>query len=151
VAKKKLFTLSENKRTRRPKINKVRAAVIQDETDKPPFFVRGQQAGSKEEYWCSLALDKIQQITGWGWDYQVPVYGGRQIRGGNVVDFLIYTPGMWTILDPQGDYWHTGRNEDRFQMREVARKKGWRLIEWLTSTTPTKEDVYKLLKKELHV
>ena len=61
MAKKKLFTLSENKRTRRPKIDKVRAAVIQDETDKPPFFVRGQQAGSKEEYWCSLALDKIQQ------------------------------------------------------------------------------------------
>ena len=49
----------------------------------------------------ALALDKIQQITGWGWDYQVPVYGGRQIRGGNVVDFLIYTPGMWTIPDPR--------------------------------------------------
>ena len=81
----------------------------------------------------------------------MPVYGGRQIRGGNVVDFLIYTPGQWTILDPQGDYWHTGRNEDRFEMREVARKKGWRLIEWLTSTTPTRDDVYKLLKGELHI
>ena len=151
MAKKKTFTLTENKRTRRPNISKPKAQVIEDDSDKPPFFIRGQQAGSKEEYWCSLALDKIQEITGWGWDYQVPVYGGRQIRGGNVVDFIIYTPGSWTILDPQGDYWHTGKNEDRDEMREVARKKGWRLIEWLTSTTPTKEEVFKLLKRELHI
>lgn len=151
MAKKKLFTLTENKRSRRPKITKDKAPKLKDAADQPPFFIRGQQADSKEEYWCSLALDKIQQTTGWGWDYQVPVYGGRQIRGGNVVDFLIYTPGSWTALDPKGRYWHTGVNEDQNQMREVCRKKGWRLIEWFTDETRTKEEVYKFLKRQLYL
>lgn len=151
MAKKQAFKLSENKRTRRPKIDKAKAPVLTDPADQPPFFIRGQTAGSKEEYWCSLALDKIQEMTGWGWNYQVPVYGGRQIRGGNVVDFIIYTPGPWTILDPKGRYWHTGINEDQNEMREVARKKGWRLIEWFTDETPTKEEVFKLIKRELYL
>lgn len=151
MAKKKLFTLSENKRTPRPKIEQARVPVLEDEEDQPPYFIRGQKAGSKDEYWTSLALEKIQEQTGWGWDYQVPVYGGRQIRGGNVVDFLIYTPGPWTALDPQGRYWHTGVNEDRDEMEEVCRKKGWRLIAWFTDQTPTKDEVYRFLKRELYL
>jgi hypothetical protein len=79
------------------------------------------------------------------------VYGGREIRGGNVIDFLIYTPGMYTMLDPKGRYWHTGRHEDQAEMQNVARKKGYRLIEWFTDQTPTKEAVYSFLKRELHV
>ncbi len=150
---KKLFTLSENKRPpRRPKQD--RSARIQDlpsYEDKPPFYIRGIKAGSKEEYWCSLALDIIQTQTGWGWDYQVPVNGGRSLRGGNVVDFLIYTPGRWTALDPKGRYWHTGIHEDMNQMQNVARKKNWILIAWFTDETPTKEVVYQFLRRELHV
>lgn len=146
--KKKLFRLSEN---RRPRVNSpsARVPVLKDETDKPPFYVRGMQADSKEEYWCALALEKIQEKTGWTWEYQVPVNGGRELRGGNVVDFLIHTPGRETILDPKGRYWHTGIHEDQSQMQNVARKKGWRLIEWFTDETPTKDSVYIFLLREL--
>lgn len=149
MAKPKKFKLSEN---RRPRVNmpSARVPVLQDPADQPPFFIRGQKADSKDEYWVSLALEKISEATGWGWDYQVPVYGGR-MRGGNVVDFLIYTPGAWTILDPMGRYWHTGKNEDRRQMQNVARRKKWRLVAWFTDETPTKEAVYSFIKNKLHV
>lgn len=148
MAKKK-FKLSEH---RRPRINtpSARVPVLQDASDKPPFFIRGQQADSRDEYWVSLALEKIETLTGWNWEYQVPVYGGR-IRGGNVVDFLIYTPGMWTMLDPMGRYWHTGIHEDQSQMQNVARRKHWNLIAWFTDETPTKEAVYAFLKNKLSV
>lgn len=128
-----------------------RAQVLKDERDEPPFFIRGQQAGSKDEYWVSLALERIEEETGWGWSYQVPVYGGRTRAGGNVVDFLIYTPGRWTILDPMGRYWHTGAREDQSQMQNVARRKNWKLIAWFTDETPTRERVYSFLRDELGV
>lgn len=146
---KKIFKLSEHRRPRAPKPS-ARVPKLKDPADMPPFFIRGQQAGSKDEYWVSLALEKISKATGWGWDYQVPVYGGR-MRGGNVIDFLIYTPGMWTMLDPMGRYWHTGAREDRQQMENVARRRKWRLLAWFTDETPTKEAVYSYLKNKLNV
>jgi len=84
-------------------------------------------------------------------EYQVSVYGGRSLAGGNVIDFLVHTPGMWTMLDPMGRHWHTGRHEDRNQMKNVARRKKWRLVAWFTEETPTREMVYTYLRKELHV
>lgn len=149
MAKKQKFKLNEKRRAR-PKTPSARVPVLQDASDQPPFFIRGRKAGSKDEYWVSLALDRISKYTGWGWDYQVPVYGGR-MRGGNVIDFLIYTPGMWTILDPMGRYWHTGAREDRMQMAGVARRKKWQLIAWFTDETPTRDAVYSFLKGKLHI
>lgn len=147
----KLFKFSRKATTRQPKAGSARAPKLKDAADQPPFYIRGIKAGSKEEYWCSLALEKIQKQHGYGWDYQVPVRGGRRRRGGNVVDFLIYTPGRWTALDPKGRYWHTGHHEDQQEMRDVCREKNWILIEWFTDETPTKESVYSLLRREMNL
>lgn len=133
------------------KTRSVRAEKLKNVEDKPPFYIRGIRAGSKEEWWCSLALEKIEEQTGWSWEYQVSVFGGRTRAGGNVVDFLIDTPGMKTILDPMGRYWHTGAREDQSQMANVARRKKWRLIAWFTDETPTRESVYVFLRDKLNV
>lgn len=39
--------------------------------------------------------------------YQADLYGGRQVRGGFVPDFLIDSGGIWTVVLVQGDYWHS--------------------------------------------
>lgn len=135
-----------------PEDNRViRAEKLKNQEDVPPFFIRGIKAGSKDEYWVYLALLKIEEKTGWTWEYQKGVFGGRERQGGNVIDFLIHTPGMWTILDPMGRPWHTGSREDRYQMERVARRKNWNLIAWFTDQTPTRESVYSFLRNELHV
>jgi hypothetical protein len=139
-------TLSRGERGR-----SIRAGEIKNLEDLPPFIIRGQVAGSKDEWWVSLALERIEAETGWGWSYQVPVYGGRNIAHGNVIDFLVYTPGQWTILDPMGAYWHTGKHEDRDEMQNVARHKKWKLIAWFTSKTPTREKVYAFLRDQMNV
>lgn len=146
------FKLSENRRrSRKPTQPSPRVPVIEDEQERGPFFIRGVRAGSKEEYWVSLALIQIEEQTGWGWDYQVPVYGGRRTAGGNVVDFLVDTPGRRTMLEPMGRYWHTGIHEDRSQMENVARRKNWNLIAWFTDETPTKDAVLSFLRNKLNV
>lgn len=129
----------------------VRAVKLKDMSDQPPFFVKGQPAGSKDEYWMSIALNKIEEQTGWGWAYQVPVYGGRRRRGGQVIDFLLYTPGRWTMIDVKGRYWHTGHHDDARDIQDVARKKNWNLIGWFTDETPNRDSVYQRLRQELHL
>jgi len=151
MAKKKEFRFSKGTRRLKTKARSPRVPKLKDTTDQPPYFIRGIQADSKDEWWVSLALEVIEKITGWGWEYQKAVYGGKTRRGGNVVDFLVYTPGRWTILDPMGRYWHTGAREDQSQMQNVARKKRWRLIAWFTDETPTRESVLSFLKRELYV
>lgn len=138
-------------RSAKVKLPKPRATVIKDPAEEPPYFVRGEQAASKDEYWMGLAMEKIEKLTGWGWDYQVPVYGGRTRRGGQVVDFLLYTPGRWTVIDVKGRYWHTGHHEDSRDIEDVCRKRNWNLIGWFTDETPSKELVYQRLRQELHL
>lgn len=150
--KKKLFSFASGKSpgTAKPKTPSTRAPKMKDPKEIGPFFIRGIKAGSKEEYWVSIVLDEFQEQQGWSWDYQVPIYGGRARAGGNVVDFLIDTPGMKTMLDPMGRYWHTGAREDRNQMENVARRKHWRLIAWFTDETPTLEAMRTYLRSEMN-
>ena len=130
----------------------MRAEKLKNAEDKPPFYIRGILAGSKEEYWCSLAADRFEEEQGWTWEYQVSVFGGRSRgAGGNVVDFLINTPGRKTMWDPMGRYWHTGINEDQSEMQNVARRKNWNLIAWFTDETPTRESVYVYLRDRMNV
>lgn len=149
--KRKRFTLTGGEKPARQKARSARAPKLKDPKDSPPFYVKGMKAGSKDEYWMGLALEKIEKQTGWGWAYQVPVYGGRRRRGGQVVDFILYTPGRWTIIDVKGKYWHTGAREDAHDIQDVARKKGWNLIGWFTDETPSEEAVYQRLRQELHL
>lgn len=138
-------------RTPRGAKRSTRPEILRDPKDEPPFFVRGRQADSKDEYWVALALDKIEKITGWTWEYQVPVFGGRERAGGNVIDFLVHTPGRRTILDPMGKPFHTGHREDRYQMERVARRMNCELIAWFTDQTRTREATYSFLRQKLHV
>lgn len=126
-----------------------KAEKLRDAQDQPPFFIRGIKAGSKEEYWVSLALDRIQKAEGYGWEYQVPIYGGRQIAGGLVIDFVVYTPGRRTWISPMGRYWHTGIHEDRMDEINAALKANANLIAYFTDETPTKEYTYMFIKGKL--
>lgn len=144
------FKIKKIRKLPKEKMASIRAEKLKDPADEPPFFVRGQKAGSKEEYWVSLALDRIALTTGWWWDYQVAVYGGRDYAGGLVIDFLVGTPGRYTVLDPMGRYWHTGNHEDRSDYVNMCRRKNWNLIAWFTDETPTKEIMYLFLKDKLN-
>jgi len=154
AAKKKLFRFASTRSTfplPQERERSVRAQKLVDPKDIGPWYIRGIKAGSKEEYWCSIVATEFEEEQGWAWEFQVPVFGGRSRAGGNVVDFLIHTPGMATIWDPMGRYWHSGHREDRYQMERVARRKNWRLIAWYTDETPTLEILRSYLRNQMNV
>ena len=126
-----------------------KAAKLFTPEDQPPFFIRGIQAGSKEEYWASLALEKIEKNEGYRWQYQVPIWGGRSVSGGLVIDFIVYTPGQPSWVSPMGRYWHTGKHYDLMDEIDAAVKNNARLIAFFTDITPTKEIMYTYLKSQL--
>ena len=110
-----------------------------------------KRAARRSTDWVSLALDRIQKSEGYGWDFQVPIYGGRQIAGGLVIDFVVYTPGRRTWISPMGRYWHTGINEDRMDEINAALKANVNLVAFFTDEIPTKEYTYTFIKGKLGI
>jgi len=78
-----------------------------------PGLINGQPAGSTYEWNVARALWSL----GWKFSYQVPVMGGREFRGGQVLDFLVFTVPMKTALIVNGDYWH--QTDEEYAMSEL--------------------------------
>lgn len=76
------------------------------------YQVQGMRATSYE-YNVAFALERI----GLGYIFQYRFYGGRSVRGGIVVDFLVITRPLSTPVWVNGGYWHRGRRaaEDEYQ------------------------------------
>lgn len=85
-------------------------------------LIQGRIPGSKEEWWVSRALDRLRRR----YRYQVPVMGGRRLRGGQVLDFLIEDPPLDLPLQVMGEYWHKGQLDpnERFNLAMIAHAFG---------------------------
>lgn len=132
--------------------NKIRALSV--ENDFPPIrTVQGILPDSKEEWWVALALYKLKL----DFIYQRSVMGGRSLRGGQVVDFWVYTVPKPTILLVQGDYWHyiaTRTYETILAIAELEVYYGGEIngvIEILTSEIPTPDIALQMVRRKLKV
>lgn len=114
-------------------------------TEPEVMMIKGQKAGSKEEYYVSKALDRL----GLKYSFQVPVMGGRSVRGGQVLDFLVATPVKKTIVDVRGTYWHTGAREDSLDILRVTRKYGWALLVAWDTDVPDEATALSFLRQHL--
>lgn len=65
------------------------------------YTVQNQRASSYE-YNVAVALDRL----GYGYLFQYELLGGRRLRGGHIIDFIVFTVPLSTALFVNGDYWH---------------------------------------------
>jgi hypothetical protein len=80
--------------------------------------IQGRTPGSILEWNVSQALDAL----GWGYDYQHSLAGGwEHLPGSQVLDFLVYTPGLPTPLNVNGRYWHTGIHADPLDFMQIKK------------------------------
>ncbi len=113
--------------------------------------VKGVMPDSKEEFWCALALYRLKL----DFEFQKHVMGGRSGRGGQVVDFWVHTAPLPTPIYIQGDYWHYAAGRSYQSQLNIAKLKSYygskiaEPVEILTSTTPTPDAMYRVVKKEL--
>ena len=64
-----------------------------------------------------MALDKLKLK----YKYHFVVKWGTARRGGQVIDFMVYTLPLWTPVLVQGTYWHRSakRNADILKMNDL--------------------------------
>lgn len=80
--------------------------------------------------------------------FQVSYWGGRNIRGGRVLDFLILNP-LETPLEVFGNYWHTGQlgSGDRLKLVVFEQFFGKKVLIAWGKETMTIEDTTETLRK----
>jgi len=97
-----------------------RETKIKDPQD-TPGLINGMQAGSSYEWEIARALWTL----GWNnFDYQVPMFGGRNVRGGVVVDFIVPTRPASTVISVIGEYWHRDTDTDAIEDLRVKEALG---------------------------
>jgi len=92
-----------------------------------PLLVHGIEANIPE-YNVALALDKFKIP----YEFQVWIRGGRTLRGGLVVDFVVYNPFEQPV-EIFGEYWHSGQlgADDRLKLiMEFKQYKKQTIIIW---------------------
>jgi hypothetical protein len=137
-----------SKRVRKPLLETL---PKDDEAEEEPIgLIQGQVPDSKEEWWISKALDRL----GLSYTYQYPVQGGRT-RGGYMIDFVVHTVPLATMIEPIGNHWHTGElgSDDKKRqadveelMRDICRTPILNL--WIPDLTDP-ETVFTRIAREL--
>jgi len=119
-----------------------------DETVIEP--VQGVMPDSKEEYFVAKALERAKV----DFIYQFDIAGGRAFRGGQVIDFMVYTVPLPTPVFVQGDYWHGGVRsaQTRFNVmmaEHLLRGQAQKPVELWDYELPDIETTYQVVKRKI--
>lgn len=90
-----------------------------DKEEGPIGLIKGRRPGSLQEWRVAIALDRLKLE----YRYQVSISGGQRVRGGQVIDFLVYVGAGAVPVFVQGRYWHTGKHslEDNLKQDQAKR------------------------------
>lgn len=92
--------------------------------------------GSVNEENVYIALTQLKL----DFSYQYPLDGGRRVRGGQVIDFVIWQPPRPIALYVQGSYWHSGSKAMEDHLKQArAKRHGFRVEEISEAETMTPE------------
>lgn len=115
--------------------------------------VQGMWPDSKEEYWVALALYRLHLE----FEFQYQLFGGRRYKGGQVVDFWVFTVPLPTPIFVQGYYFHYATAEKAAQsklnlmyLEGQLRGKALKPVEVFDIEMPTPEDAYQVVKRKLN-
>jgi hypothetical protein len=142
-----IYKFPTRRRSAKPLLEKLpKPKAVEEE---PIGLIQGQTPDSKEEWWIARALDRLKL----SYTYQYPVNGGRA-RGGYMIDFVVHTVPLWTMVEPVGNHWHTGElgaDDKKRQadveslMQDVARTPILNL--WIPDLTD-RETVFQRIARE---
>lgn len=108
--------------------------------------IQGKQPDSKEEVWVAMALDRLKLR----YIYQFEIFGGTSLRGGILIDFLVWNP-FETPVEVLGEYWHTGEmgSDDKFRQAIIEQVFNKQVVNLWTQDLIDPETTYSVVRNEL--
>jgi len=111
-------------------------------------IIQGRRAASLPEWRVAKALWKIKVP----FRYQVSFFGGRRLKGGQVVDFVVTQPPTDDLVFVDGEYWHgsaSQRERDAFKrlmlQSKLAGRINWPPIVWTGGDLATQDQADRLV------
>lgn len=96
--------------------------------------------------WEENIYRALQKDARFNFEYQVPRFGGQSVRGGTVIDFVIYTVPHPTALYVDGPYWHPQKKQyDQVITDEKLKRGGFEVVH-ITTEAETYEAALKWVK-----
>lgn len=139
------------KTPRRAALPYLEKTPLDEQPDEEPMgIIQGQIPDSIQEWWISLAGNRIKIP----YTYQYPVNGGG-VRGGYKVDFVFMTVPLATMVEAKGNHWHTGELAKDDLKREADIEEAMRdwcktpIVNLWIPDLMDPETVYQKLRKEL--
>lgn len=121
--------------------------------DEPPIQpVQGIMPDSVQEWRVAVALNRLKL----DYSFQYAIDGGRTRRGGQVIDFLVYTVPFPTPVFVQGVYWHDRKTENEDHLKQLRAQRlfnGQIAPNVLLKDTEltTMSEAYAVVKRELNL
>jgi hypothetical protein len=113
------------------------------------YSIQGASA-TMIEWHAALALDRLKLP----YLFQYDIGGGRSVRGGIVLDFLVLTSPLSTPLDIRGEYWHQPKQrieDDLGLALTMARGQYAEPVVIYGAELQTPDQAYATVKRELRV
>mgnify|MGYP000949842521 CR=1 FL=1 len=119
---------------------------VQKETEPEIGLVQGVIPDSKNEFYVAMALDKL----GLDYTFQYSIDGGTNIRGGQVIDFIVWNPRPIPVF-VQGEHWHTKTTESEDLLKQAAayQRFGIRPVLLMGEDTDTVEKAFATVKSKI--
>lgn len=108
--------------------------------------IQGKQPDSKEEVWVAMALDRLKI----GYIFQFDIFGGSHVRGGIMIDFLVFNP-FGIPVEVLGKYWHTGElgADDKLRQGIIEQYFNRKVVNLWTEDLVDPDTTYTVVKREL--
>lgn len=108
-------------------------------------LIQGRQPQSINEWNVYLALVRLH----FEFTYQYPIDGGHALRGGQVLDFVLWSAPRPIALYIQGAYWHKGLMTTEDQLKQArVQKMGFEVVDLEEAETETPELAYAAIRKK---
>lgn len=115
--------------------------IVMRQPDEEIGLVQGIMPDSINEWYVAQALDRLRME----YIFQYQIFGGTSLRGGQVIDFVVFTATGSLPVPVNGAYWHNFRNDPElmFTLAEAERYFKRKPVVLEEEETSTRDKAYE--------
>ncbi len=112
-------------------------------------LVQGIMPDSINEWYTALALDRLRL----DYTFQYSLGGGQGLRGGQVIDFVVWGPRGGIPVYVQGAYWHDIRHDPEGILKQAEAEERFKNapVLLMEEETNTKDKAFQAVREKVNI